>query len=128
MISGCTLSKDKKELTWDPLVDSEDDVEHKLQLSTACLGHKAKENERNLVEVTTEDDSGNRITCPVVSLRSGGTECLHLDLGFHNKTKFTLKEGNGPLALCGVHLQALPLDFDEEDESSGDDGKLIYPV
>ena len=29
---------------------------------------------------------------------------------------FSLREGNGPISLCGVHLSALPLDLDEEDE------------
>ena len=60
---------------------------------------------------------GKNITCPIVVLRVGGKECVHIDLGFTNKTKFVLKEGSGPIALSGVHLQALPLDFeDEEDE------------
>lgn len=68
--------------------------------------------------MTTEDDDGKKITCPIVSLRIGGKECIHLDLGFCNPTKFILKEGAGPLSLCGVHLQALPLDFDENEESS----------
>ncbi|XP_012555099.2 nucleoplasmin-like protein ANO39 isoform X1 [Hydra vulgaris] len=118
---GCVLTKDKKEFTWDPQTDSEADVEHKLQLSTACLGFKAKENERNLVEVTTEDNNGKDITCPIVVLRVGGKECVHIDLGFTNKTKFILKEGSGPLALSGVHLQALPLDFEDEEDESEDD-------
>lgn len=116
---GCTLSKDKKEFKWDPTEESEDDVEHKLQVTSACLGPKAKEGERNLVELTTEDDDGNKNTYSMVSLRSGGKECLHLELGFSNPTKFTLKEGSGPISLCGVHLQAMPLDFDEDDSDSG---------
>lgn len=117
---GCTLAKAKKEYTWNP-TETEDDVEHKLQVTSACLGPKAKDGERNLIELTTEDDDGRKITCAMVSLRAGGKECLHLELGFNNPTKFTLKEGNGPISLCGVHLQAVPIDFDEEDSESEDD-------
>ena len=109
------MSKDKKEYVWDPSAESEEDVEHKLQLTTACLGAEAREGERNLVAVTTENDNGKKITCPILSLRIGSKECMHLDLGFTNTTKFKLTSGTGPLSLCGVHLQALPLDFDEED-------------
>jgi len=122
---GVTLSKQTKEYVWDPSADSEADVEHKLQLSTACLGSKAKKDERNLVEVSTEDDLGETISLPIVSLRVGGSECVHIDLGFHNKTTFTLKEGNGPLSLSGMHLQALPLDFEEEDDDEESDDEDI---
>lgn len=117
---GCTLTKDKKDFVWNP-TETEDDIEHKLQVTSACLGHKVKEGERNLVELTTEDDDGRKITCSMVSLRAGDKECLHLELGFQNPTKFTLKEGNGPISLCGVHLQAVPIDFDENDTDSEDD-------
>jgi len=113
---GCTLTKGKKEITWNP-TETEDDIEHKLQVTSACLGPKAKDGERNLVELTTEDDDGRKITCSMVSLKAGGKECLHLELGFNNPTKFTLREGSGPVSLCGVHLQAVPLNFDEDEGS-----------
>merc|ERR1712179_762065 len=63
------------------------------------------------------------MSCAVVSLRVGATECMHLELGFTNPVKFTLKEGNGPISLCGVHLSALPLDFgnEGEEEDSSDE-------
>jgi len=119
---GCTLTKGKKEYSWNP-TETEEDIEHKLQVTSACLGAKAKDGERNLVELTTEDDDGNQTTCSMVSLRVGGKECLHLELGFNNPTKFTLREGSGPLSICGVHLKAGPLDFDDEDsdEDTEDD-------
>lgn len=116
---GCTLTKGKKEYSWNP-TETEEDIEHKLQVTSACLGAKAKDGERNLVELTTEDDDGNQTTCSMVSLRVGGKECIHLELGFNNPTKFTLREGSGPISLCGVHLQAGPLDFDNEMESDED--------
>jgi len=112
---GITLSKEKKTHTWNPAA-TEEDVEHKIQVTQACLGLKAKEGERNVVEVTTEDDEGNKMSCSIVSLRVGFVECMHLELGFTNPVKFMLREGNGPISLCGVHLSALPLDLDEEDE------------
>jgi len=119
---GITLSKENKNHNWNPAED-EEDIEHKIQVTQACLGVKAKEGERNVIEVTTEDDDGKKMSCAVVSLRVGATECMHLELGFTNPVKFTLKEGNGPISLCGVHLSALPLDFgnEGEEEDSSDE-------
>jgi len=114
---GITLSGDQKIHAWNPAND-EQEIEHKIQVTQACLGSKAKDGERNVVEVTTEDDNGRKISCAVVSLRVGFIECIHLELGFTNAVKFALKEGSGPLSLCGVHLMALPLDLSDEDSSS----------
>merc|ERR1712228_203466 len=128
---GITLSGDKKTYTWDPTKDNEEDVEHKIQVTQACLGHKAKDGERNVVEVTTEDDNGKKVTCTVVSLRVGFIECIHLELGFTNPLKFVLKDGNGPISLCGVHLQALPLDLNDDEsgsESEEEVPQLVAPV
>jgi len=113
---GITLSTDNKTYAWNPAAD-EEDIEHKIQVTQACLGVKAKEGERNVIEVTTEDDDGEKISCAIVSLRVGYAECMHLELGFTNAVKFALKEGSGPLSLSGVHLSAMPLDLDPEDES-----------
>lgn len=122
---GCTLTKGKNETTWDPL-ETEEDIEHKLQLTSACLGAKAKDGERNLVEVTTANDNGEEVVCSIVSLRAGGNECMHLELGFNNPTKFRLREGTGPLSLCGTHLKAAPLDMmDDEDFSDSEDDEDI---
>merc|ERR1712156_953648 len=117
---GITLTGTNKTHTWNPVVD-EEEIEHKIQLTQACLGIKAKENERNVIEVTTEDDDGKKISCAIVSLRVGFAECMHLELGFTNPVKFALKEGNGPISLCGVHLSALPLDLDKNDMESSED-------
>jgi len=126
---GITLSGDKKTHAWNP-ASSEEEVEHKIQVTQACLGHKAKEGERNVVEVTTADDNGKTISCAIVSLRVGFNECMHLELGFTNKVKFVLKEGNGPLSLCGVHLMALPLDLDNlgSDDSSDEEVPQLLAV
>merc|ERR1711973_1066209 len=117
---GITLTAERKVHTWNP-VEAEEDVEHKIQVTQACLGQKAKEGERNVIEVTTEDDDGKKISCAIVSLRVGFAECMHLELGFTNPVKFMLKEGNGPISLCGVHLSALPLDLDNNDMESSDE-------
>merc|ERR1712142_626341 len=129
---GITLSGEKKVHMWNPASD-EEEIEHKIQVTQACLGSKAKEGERNVIEVVTEDDNGKKISCAVVSLRVGFIECMHLELGFTNAVKFSLKEGNGPLSLCGVHLMALPLDLNNMgDESSDEDEEevpqLVKPV
>merc|ERR1711872_1146952 len=117
---GITLSGEKKVHTWNP-AEAEEDVEHKIQVTQACLGQKAKEGERNVIEVTTEDDEGKKISCVIVSLRVGYAECMHLELGFTNPVKFSLKEGSGPLSLSGVHLSAMPLDLDPEDDDEDDE-------
>merc|ERR1711973_804898 len=117
---GITLTGERKVHTWNP-AEAEEDVEHKIQVTQACLGQKAKEGERNVIEVTTEDDEGKKISCSIVSLRVGFVECMHLELGFTNPVKFMLKEGNGPISLCGVHLSALPLDLDNTEMESSED-------
>merc|ERR1712136_699751 len=117
---GITLTGERKVHTWNP-AEAEEDVEHKIQVTQACLGQKAKEGERNVIEVTTEDDEGKKISCAIVSLRVGFAECMHLELGFTNPVKFALKEGNGPISLCGVHLSALPLDLDNTEMESSED-------
>merc|ERR1711973_589493 len=117
---GITLTGERKVHTWNP-AEAEEDVEHKIQVTQACLGQKAKEGERNVIEVTTEDDDGKKISCAIVSLRVGFAECMHLELGFTNPVKFMLKEGSGPISLCGIHLSALPLDLDNTEMESSED-------
>merc|ERR1711872_1043820 len=117
---GITLTGERKVHTWNP-AEAEEDVEHKIQVTQACLGQKAKDGERNVIEVMTEDDDGKKISCAIVSLRVGFVECMHLELGFTNPVKFMLKEGNGPISLCGVHLSALPLDLDNDNEMDSSD-------
>jgi len=124
---GITLSGEKKFHTWNPASD-EEEIEHKIQVTQACLGSKAKEGERNVVEVTTEDDNGRKISCAVVSLRVGFIECMHLELGFTNAVKFSLKEGSGPLSLCGIHLMALPMDLSDEEGSGSDESMAPQTV
>ena len=46
------------------------------------MGRKAKEGERNMVQITTEDEDGDEVSHTILSLRAGGTEqvgvvCCH---------------------------------------------------
>lgn len=118
---ACTLSKNAPSYTFDPSEHSEEDNEHKLQINAACLGEKAKPGERNLVEVTTDDDSGKKVTCNLLSLKLGLSDCCHCDFGFRNSTVFKLKTGSGPISLVGIHLQALPLSYDSDSEKGSED-------
>ena len=40
----------------------------------ACLGAKAKEGERNVVQLTAEDEEGQDVTHTILSMRVGGAE------------------------------------------------------
>ena len=86
--SGVELSSKQKEARW-PVEDVEPDVQLRLELrqvfSTvrlslinrtrqACLGTKAKAGERNVVEVTTENENGEEVTHTILSLTVGGME------------------------------------------------------
>nr|XP_058958302.1 nucleoplasmin-like protein ANO39 [Pocillopora verrucosa] len=120
---GCELSKDKKEYKW----DSEDeelgkaDIEQKLVVTQACLGAKAKPNERNLVQVTTTDSSDNSVTFTILSLASGRKDQSKLSLAFPASVVFKLIEGSGPIHLTGSVYQELFLGDDDEEESGEDE-------
>ena len=45
----------------------------------ACLGGKAKPNERNLVQVTTTDSSDNSVTFTILSLASGRKDQVNVN-------------------------------------------------
>ena len=45
----------------------------------ACLGAKAKPNERNLVQVTTTDSSDNSVTFTILSLASGRKDQVNVN-------------------------------------------------
>ncbi|XP_078358014.1 uncharacterized protein LOC144642807 isoform X1 [Oculina patagonica] len=119
---GCELSKDKKEYSWDceDKELSKADIEQKLVLSQACLGSKAKANEKNLVQATTIDSSDNSVTFTILSLTSGKTDQCRISLGFPSSVTFKLIEGSGPVHLTGAVYQELYL-LDEERSDDEDD-------
>lgn len=46
----------------------------------ACLGAKAKPGERNVVELTAEDENGQEVTHAILSLSVGGTEQVRMNV------------------------------------------------
>ncbi|PFX22973.1 nucleoplasmin-like protein ANO39 isoform X2 [Stylophora pistillata] len=120
---GCELSKDKREHKW----DSEDeelgkaDIDQKLVVSQACLGAKAKNNERNLVQVTTTDSSDNSVTYTILSLTSGRKDQSRLSLAFPASVVFKLIEGSGPIHLTGSVYQELFVGDEDEEDSDQDE-------
>ncbi|XP_020627638.1 nucleoplasmin-like protein, partial [Orbicella faveolata] len=120
---GCELSKDRKEHSWDCEDEelSKADIEQKLVVSQACLGLKAKANEKNLVQVTTTDSSDSMVTFTILSLTSGKTDQCRLSLAFPSSATFKLIEGSGPVHLTGSVYQELYLLDDDDEESDEDD-------
>ncbi|RMX57661.1 hypothetical protein pdam_00005019 [Pocillopora damicornis] len=120
---GCELSKDKKEYKWDSEDEelSKTDIEQKLVVTQACLGAKAKPNERNLVQVTTTDSSDNSVTFTILSLASGRKDQSKLSLAFPASVVFKLIEGSGPIHLTGSVYQELFMGDDDEEESGEDE-------
>lgn len=91
--SGVELSKDNREKKWEEQDDEDLSSETVLELRQAspspqflncsmncvfffqaCLGATAKDGERNIVEVTTENSEGDMCTHTILSLSVGGTE------------------------------------------------------
>ena len=61
--------------------------------TSASLKHTHTNFSLSFIQVTTEDDEGNKMSCSIVSLRVRFVECMHLELGFTNPVKFMLREG-----------------------------------
>ncbi|XP_061601030.1 nucleoplasmin-3 [Cololabis saira] len=99
--------------------DEEEDVEHFLELRTACLGESSKE-ESNVVEVTAMNHQGKTISVPIANLHM---KCLPMvSLGeFELKAPVTirLRAGTGPVVVSGLHLIASRVE--DSDLSDGDD-------
>ncbi|XP_005940713.1 nucleoplasmin-3 [Haplochromis burtoni] len=115
--------------------DEEEDLEHFLELRTACLGNGAKE-ESNVVEVTAMNHQGKTISVPIANLH---IKCLPMvSLGeFELKAPVTirLKAGTGPVSVSGLHLIAtqvedsdLSEEEDEEEEEEEEELPAIKPA
>ncbi|XP_041476357.1 mitotic apparatus protein p62-like isoform X3 [Lytechinus variegatus] len=123
---GLTLSEDERSFKWDPAAeymddeddDEDDEISHFLFLKQAVLGVKAKDNERNVIEVETINFDGETITMPIFSLRAGLNESITLDVGLQPPVTFKLAHGSGPVCLSGQHAIDLEDhdDFGKEDE------------
>ena len=66
----------------------------------ACLGAKAKTGERNVVELTAEDENGQEVTHTILSLCVGGTEQVRVGRGDERLMAAFPK----PCAVCAVWL------------------------
>lgn len=131
---GVELSSKKKKVSWpsDPDDEVEDDLEKTLELRQACLGAKAKEGERNVVQLTAEDEEGQDVTHTILSMRVGGAEQTQLFLTLQPPVTFELVSGNGPVHIIGTLNQTLlPLLTDdessEEEEEERNKKALISP-
>ena len=47
----------------------------------ACLGAQAKDGERNVVQVTAENEEGEEVTHSILSMRVGGVEQVRGEVG-----------------------------------------------
>jgi hypothetical protein len=117
---GVELSGKCKSVTWPGSEeDFEPDVTVRLELRQACLGARAKAGERNVVELTAEDEEGDKATHSIVSLTVGGTEQSPLFLDITPPVTFNLAAGSGPIHIVGnvyTELGEFPSDDEESDE------------
>nr|BAB82492.1 nucleolar protein [Patiria pectinifera] len=124
---GDSLTGTKKEVKWNPSLDDEDDfdnldsdgIQHFLFLKQAVLGATAKEGERNVVEIETENFDGDNVKQPLFSLKLGLNESSPLDIGIQPPVTFILTAGSGPVFLSGQHM--IEISADDEEELEEDD-------
>ncbi|XP_046850814.1 mitotic apparatus protein p62-like [Xenia sp. Carnegie-2017] len=120
---GCTLSKDKQEYKWlgvdDKDVTGEVDIVNQLVLSQAVRGPKARDGP-HVVQVTTSGINNDVITQPIIVI-SPGVNQVQCRLEFSTEATFKLVEGNGPIHLCGSHVQVLVGGDDDDDSDDQDD-------
>lgn len=115
---GVELTGKQRKAQWPKSEEeAEPDVTVRLELRQACLGAKAKTGERNVVELTAEDENGQEVTHTILSLCVGGTEQSPLFLEVFPPVTFHLASGSGPLHIVGsVHTEVDDITSDEEEE------------
>ena len=119
---GAELSAKQKRVQWPKPGDEMDpDVIVKLEPRHAALGAKAKEGERNVVEITTETETGREVTHTILSLRVGGTEQTPMFLELFPPVTFTLVAGSGPLHIVGTIYTDFDSDFTEDEEEEDEE-------
>jgi len=131
---GVTLSQAGASVTWDPENKDEYPNNFKLIIKQILLGHEAKENEFNVVEVEAMS-LRDPIKIPIAVLKVGETRSVRTDLEFPEApVTFKLIEGNGPVHIHGQHLPGAVVEeiedygeemeeeiLDEEDADEEDD-------
>lgn len=97
----------------------------KLAVKQILLGHDAKKDEVNVVEVTTDSwkRDGSENTIPIAVLKLGETQSTLPNLEFpFGLVKFTLVKGSGPVHITGLQFpDVFDVNMDEEEEVSGQD-------
>lgn len=122
-----TLSGEKAKKEWMQIViDSPNGaLKTKLAVKQILLGHDAKKDEVNVVEVTTDSwkRDGSENTIPIAVLKLGETQSTLPNLEFpFGLVKFTLVKGSGPVHITGLQFpDVFDVNMDEEEEVSGQD-------
>lgn len=83
------------------------------------LGHDAKPDEFNVVEVTAphHDKDEKVVKIPVAVLKLGDTQAIRPDLEFPDgPVTFKLISGSGPVHITGLQFYGVAVDYEEFDE------------
>lgn len=124
---GVTLTAEENTETWD-FVDEDYSRGQKLVIKQVLLGAEAKDNEFNVVEVTTGKDS---IQIPIAVLKAGETRAVNPDVEFYEtKVTFKLIKGSGPVYIHGQTIKddVEVVDMEEEDdEEEPEDEEIEHP-
>ncbi|ALC46534.1 Nlp [Drosophila busckii] len=126
---GVTLTAENNSATWDVVSDCDYPRGQKLVIKQILLGAEAKENEFNVVEVTTVKDNAQ---IPIAVLKAGETRAVNPDVEFYESlVTFKLIKGSGPVYIHGQNIKddVEVVDMEEEDEEDdvGEDEELENP-
>ncbi|EDV94629.1 nucleoplasmin-like protein [Drosophila grimshawi] len=125
---GVTLTAESNSVTWDVVADEDYARGQKLVIKQILLGAEAKDNEFNVVEVTTLKDS---VQIPIAVLKAGETRAVNPDVEFYeSKVTFKLIKGSGPVYIHGQNIKddVEVVDMEEEDEEDdGEDDEIEHP-
>lgn len=125
---GVELSSKTRKLEWGSEdTDDDIDVEKTLELRQACLGASAKEGERNVVQITTENDEGEEVTHTILSMRVGLNEQSSLFLTLRPPVVLELVGGSGPIHIVGQVTESLGPLMDSDTDSSEDEAEISSP-
>lgn len=94
-------------------------MQHTLFLHYACLGVGAKPSEVNIVTLSTQDANGEDLTLPIAWLSEHNPQ-VSMRLPVNPPVTLKLAQGNGPVAVGGVHEQVLD-DIGLSDEEDGEE-------
>eukprot|EP00117_Sycon_ciliatum_P001049 scpid79664/ scgid5709/ Mitotic apparatus protein p62 len=121
------LTKGNPESTWPASTPDDEAAEaatYVLEVERACLGSSAKQNDLNIVSVSTvaQDGETNNVT-PIARLKVGGKEQCRIGLQFSSNVTFKLTSGNGPVHLMGLHETEYDDENDIDDMEAYDDSE-----